>query len=756
VDGGDGNDQILGGNGADILLGGNGDDFIDGQQGNDVAFLGAGNDVFQWDPGDGSDVVEGQDGNDTMLFNGSNGAEIFELAANGGRALFTRNLGNIVMDLNDVERIELNALGSADTFNIGDVSATDVREVVIDLGAADAQTDTINASGRASADTVTIATVGAETQVNGLPAQLRILGAEAGSDRLAVNTGGGSDIITATALAATGPRLSIDAGAGNDTINGSQGADTILAGEGNDKVFGDNGNDLALLGAGNDLFTWDPGDGSDTIEGQDGTDTMDFNGAGVGENVTISANGQRVNFFRDVANITMDMDGVERIVFDALGGADNVAINDLSGTAADEIVVNLGATQGSTSGDGAADSVSVRGGAAAETIKVANSSAGSVLATGLAADVRISGAESANDRFDVLAGAGNDTLDASNLSGNRIQLRLFGEAGDDRIIGSAGADFVNGGAGTDSVTLGGGDDRFQWNPGDGNDVIDGQNGIDTHEFNGSAASEIFSLNAGGNDVLLTRNVGNIVMNQEHFERVEIFAGDGIDSVDIGELRGTDVREVVVNLAPTIDGTSGDGDNDIVSVNGGARSEFLTLTASGDDILVNGLAQQMRVANTDASDSVVVRGGAGADVISAATLPASAALITLDGGSGSDVLIAGASDAKLLGGASSDLLFGNAGDDVLDGGAGNDVMFGGAGDDLFAGEDDFTILDFRAGAGTEDRIDLRNVAGIDDFGDVLANAHGVFGGVVLDFGDDEITLLGVQTSQLQADDFLFQG
>ena len=756
VDGGDGNDQILGGNGADILLGGNGDDFVDGNQGNDFARLGAGNDVFQWDPGDGSDVVEGQDGNDTMLFNGSNGAEIFELAANGGRALFTRNLGNIVMDLNDVERIELNALGSADTFNIGDVSATDVREVVIDLGAADAATDTINATGRASADTVTIATVGAETQVNGLPAQLRILGAEAGSDRLAVNTGGGSDNITATALAATGPRLSIDAGAGNDTINGSQGADTIEAGDGNDTVFGDNGNDTALLGAGNDLFTWDPGDGSDTIEGQEGTDTMDFNGAGVGENITISANGQRVNFFRDVANITMDMDGVERIVFDALGGADNVAINDLSGTAADEIVVNLGAAQGSTSGDGAADSVSVRGGAAAETIKVANSSAGSVLATGLAADVRISGAESANDRFDVLAGAGNDTLDASNLSGNRIQLRLFGETGDDRIIGSAGADFVNGGAGTDSVTLGGGNDRFQWNPGDGNDVIDGQNGIDTHEFNGSAANEIFSLNAGGNDVLLTRNVGNIVMNQQHFERVEIFAGDGIDSVDIGELRGTDVREVVVNLAPTIDGTSGDGDNDIVSVNGGARSEFLTLTASGDDILVNGLAQQMRVANTDASDSVVVRGGAGADVISAATLPASAALITLDGGSGSDVLIAGASDAKLLGGAGSDLLFGNAGDDVLDGGAGNDVMFGGAGDDLFAGEDDFTILDFRAGAGTEDRIDLRNVAGIDDFGDVLANAHGVFGGVVLDFGDDEITLLGVQTSQLQADDFLFQG
>ena len=79
------------------------------------------------------------------------------------------------------------------------------------------------------------------------------------------------------------------------------------------RVFGDNGNDIAFLGAGNDTFTWAPGDGSDTIEGEAGIDTMDFDGSGAAENITISANGQRVNFFRDVANVTMDMDGVERI-----------------------------------------------------------------------------------------------------------------------------------------------------------------------------------------------------------------------------------------------------------------------------------------------------------------------------------------------------------------------------------------------------------------------------------------------------------
>ena len=37
-----------------------------------------------------------------------------EASANGGRVLFTRDLGNIVMDLDDVEAIDANALGGTD------------------------------------------------------------------------------------------------------------------------------------------------------------------------------------------------------------------------------------------------------------------------------------------------------------------------------------------------------------------------------------------------------------------------------------------------------------------------------------------------------------------------------------------------------------------------------------------------------------------------------------------------------------------
>ena len=289
-------------------------------------------------------------------------------------------------------------------------------------------------------------------------------------------------------------------------------------------------------------------------------------------------------------------------------------------------------------------------------------------------------------------------------------------------------------SGADTVSMGAGNDRFQWNPGEGSDVIDGQSGFDTHEFNGSNADEQFALNVDGDHAILTRNLGNIVMDQNNVERVELDALGGADRFDIGDLRATDIRELNINLAG-VAGGGADGREDVVNLTGGAQGEFINLSASGNDLSISGLAAATRIENLDDGDKVTVHGGGGADLINAFSVGAGVAALTLEGGSGNDILI------------------GSAGNDVLNGGTGNDVLFGGDGDDLFLGADDFTIVDFHAGAGSNDRIDLRAVAGLDDFGDVLATARGVFGGVVLDFGADEITLLGVNASQLQADDFL---
>ena len=66
-----------------------------------------------------------------------------------------------------------------------------------------------------------------------------------------------------------------------------------------------------------------------------------FNGSNVGENIDISANGGRVRLFRDVGNVTMDLNSVERIQLNALGGADNIVVNDLTGTGVKQVAFDL-------------------------------------------------------------------------------------------------------------------------------------------------------------------------------------------------------------------------------------------------------------------------------------------------------------------------------------------------------------------------------------------------------------------------------
>ena len=131
------------------------------------------------------------------------------------------------------------------------------------------------------------------------------------------------------------------------------GNDVLIGGDGNDFINGGPGNDMAFLGAGNDLFIWNPGDGSDTVEGQAGTDTLVFNGSNANENINISANGYRALLFRDVGNVTMDLNGVEHIQLDALGGADIITVNDLTGTDVNQVAIDLAAA-GTGTGDGAA------------------------------------------------------------------------------------------------------------------------------------------------------------------------------------------------------------------------------------------------------------------------------------------------------------------------------------------------------------------------------------------------------------------
>ncbi len=71
-----------------------------------LAMLGTGDDTFVWDPGDGNDVVEGGADQDELRFNGSAGRrDVHRCRRAEHGCLFTRNIGNILMDVDDVEAV---------------------------------------------------------------------------------------------------------------------------------------------------------------------------------------------------------------------------------------------------------------------------------------------------------------------------------------------------------------------------------------------------------------------------------------------------------------------------------------------------------------------------------------------------------------------------------------------------------------------------------------------------------------------------
>jgi Ca2+-binding RTX toxin-like protein len=368
--------------------------------------------------------------------------------------LFLRDVGNVTMDLDDVERVEFRALGGADNIVVGDLSGTDLVQAELDLrgpnGGGDDQADTITVSGTNGVDTFGATGDAGGVRVFGLHTEVNIFHQEQANDRLILNALAGDDVVDASSLEADGIQLTINGGLGNDVLIGS---------EGDDLVTGGDGDDLALLGAGNDSFFWNPGDDNDTVEGQDGFDMLLFNGANVAENIDISANGNRVRFFRNIANVTMDLDDVESINFNALGGADVIVVNDLSGTDVVEVNLNLSANGGG--GDAQPDTVIVNGTNNDDVIlPVGDANGISVL--GLAAQVNIIGSEAANDRLQINALAGDDVVEGSALAAGAIQLSADGGDGNDVLIGSDGADVLLGGLG-DDVLIGG----------PGIDVLDG-------------------------------------------------------------------------------------------------------------------------------------------------------------------------------------------------------------------------------------------------------------------------------------------
>ena len=339
VNGGDGNDALtVRAKDTEIafavLNGQGGDDALTGADSGDVLSGGEGDDRLVGAPGD--DLMGGGPGNDAFVWNNGDGSD----QLNG-------DAGNDVTEVNGSPT-------QSDAFTLEPI-AGGVRFRSLNL------------------DEFTVDTATERFQVNGL---------------------GGDDFVEAGDGVGALTLLSVDGGAGADTVFGSEGPDVIVGGEGSDVLDG---------GGGDDTFVWNNGDGTDVDDGDLGRDDIEVNGApAAGDAFSVQPNGRRIRFERtNLVAFSLDVGSSESLHVNGLGGEDTIAVGDVG-----DVAVTAAGGPGNDT---------LTGGASSDTL---------------------------------LGGSGNDTI----TPGGGLDV-VSGDEGDDQVnVRDDTADVARGGDGDDSVT----------------------------------------------------------------------------------------------------------------------------------------------------------------------------------------------------------------------------------------------------------------------------------------------------------------
>jgi Ca2+-binding RTX toxin-like protein len=572
----------------------------------------------------------------------------------------------------------------------------------------------------------------------------------AGDD--SVNGGNGADHLFGMAGADM-----IDGGAGNDVIDGGSGADIILGGDGNDildggapgaeeDVRGGEGNDR-IISTGTGAYRGEAGDdfviagnraGSELLDGGEGVDTLDLRG--VSGNLMI-----------DLATGATGRAGKSFTGFERLYSGDGA--DQVTGTV-DANVIRTGAGNDTIDGgggndvlDGGAGDDVMRGGTGFDTVTYVD-------ATGaVSVNLRPEAQDTGGAGVDILLGVENligSAFDDS-LTGNGGANRLVGGRGDDRLSGSSGDDRLEGDSGDDILAGGLGDD-----------IIDGGSGFDIADYSDANVGVIVYLdfyrtvetNVGVDTLIDIEGVygsdfGDVLSGGADSDW--LYGGDGVDFLE------------GVNLLDLNNGSAG-GNN---TLNGGAGNDFMKGGLARDIFIGGDGVDEVSYSNLAFSTSrvgVTVNlslsgaqdtGGGGIDTMNGIenlmgtgfgdVLIGSNVDNRLDGGTGNDRLVGGQGRDRLLGGSDNDVLLGGADADRLDGSAGDDVLHGGLGIDTLnggGGKDSFVF---------DTRLDPLNVDRIEDFkvpDDTIVLDHSIF---ALSFGELRASAFRIGTAALDRDD-----
>ena len=119
--------------------------------------------------------------------------------ADFGRVSFTRNLGNIAMDLDGIETMDVKALDGTDSITVNAAGGTDLKRVNVDLAAAlggptaDGKADTVNVSGTKGDDSIAVDATRSAVEVSGLAALVRNAHMDPTMDKLIIDPVTGTD-----------------------------------------------------------------------------------------------------------------------------------------------------------------------------------------------------------------------------------------------------------------------------------------------------------------------------------------------------------------------------------------------------------------------------------------------------------------------------------------------------------------------------------------------------------------------------------
>jgi Ca2+-binding RTX toxin-like protein len=493
---------------------------------------------------------------------------------------------------------------------------------------------------------------------------------------------------------------------GNDTINGTSGADMLLGAAGNDTINGFAGDDLMFGGPGADTFSG--GADNDTIS-YDEPDRI--GGVTAGLAVGTYADGDVIGVGETTENLIGTnfndtlIGNAQANRITALGGVDS-----LSGDAGNDIL-DAGAGEDSSPGTsnpnggvygGSGDDTLIGGAGVDKLDGQGNTDTASYddgqYTGGVTVDLSTDqgpGGESLANIESVTGTPGPD-----HLFGGPEANTLSGLGGNDELVGGDGADALLGGENDDSLTPGAGADT----------VVDGGNGRDRVRYDETGRS-------GGVTVDLSGTTGSDGDPGEQAMNIEDVTGTTADDSFVGTtganaidgLGGTDsvsytetarTAGVGASLAA---GTGPEGDT-LTGIERLAGSAFAdTLTGddganridggAGDDTLRGGLGADTLIGGAD-KDTVAFDEPTRASGVTAS--------LTTNGDSDAGETLEGVE--ALAGSAFDDVLDGSAAADALDGKGGNDTIRGMAGTDTLAGgagEDRVSYADGRSAAVTVD-------------------------------------------------------